>query len=253
MLLLFLKDISQEQDLPRVSKGPAVLDWLSGPLKLRRILTACCSLFPPLSSSVPQHFCPFCQVPQTSASSTPTLVFRNVSGKSLWPEWLSPPKIYSPLLVFSQQNTSPQQKYIYWLQTLATTTILCLHCPFHCTRLYQSLRRGLIEPDLIFLLSVHYFAFRDCSPGLFHLVSIEDMFSSNHYTISYFFSWDFPTGPCTSFPLNSFLKKIQRNLCPKKKTKKSNNRSSNQTIPTKQNGEEPTQKNTMNSIQEHNS
>lgn len=105
---------------------------------------------------------------------------------------------------------------------MTTTQILIrLYCPFHCTRLYQCLRRGLIVHDSIFLLSVHHFAFSDHSPGLFHLVSVEDKFSSSHpMTSSYSFSWDFPTRPYTfpPPPPNSFLKKIQRNLCPKNKT-----------------------------------
>lgn len=71
-------------------------------------------------SSVPQHFCPFCQVPQTSASSTPALLLKNVSGKNLG--WLSPSETYSSLFGSHPSRAPPRTKKsldcsFYWYQS----------------------------------------------------------------------------------------------------------------------------------------
>lgn len=100
---------------------------------------------PSPNSTVPQHFCPLCQVPQTSASSTPALVLKNVSGKSLWPEWLSPPETYSSLF-WSRPSRTPLPAQISCWTAISSDLnskifFAFLHFPFHCTRLWQSLKK----------------------------------------------------------------------------------------------------------------
>lgn len=83
---------------------------------------------PSPNSSVPQHFCPLCQVPQTSASSTPALVLKNVSGKSLWPEWFSPPQTYSSLFWSPPSRTPLPAQTTCWtaISSDLNSVLLCL-------------------------------------------------------------------------------------------------------------------------------
>lgn len=68
-----------------------------------------------------------------------------------------------------------QHKYLTATPSDLNSDLCYLYLPpFHCTRLYQYLKRELTEDALIFLLSVYLFAFHDCPQVLFHLVSIVD-------------------------------------------------------------------------------
>lgn len=75
-------------------------------------------------SSMPQHFCPLCQVPQTSASSTPARGLKNVSGKNL--EWLSLSETYSSLFWSHPSRTPLPAQRSLWTAVFTDTNLLCL-------------------------------------------------------------------------------------------------------------------------------
>lgn len=152
---------------------------------------------PSPNSSVPQHFCLLCQVPQTSASSTPALMLKNVFGKSLWPEWLSPPQTYSSLFWSRPSRTPlPAQRSLWTSIPMTSIQIFAFLCfPFHCTRLWQSLKRSLTVSDSVFPLSV-YPCLQWLPPSLFHILSaagaqVSHLFSSSQPMTT---SWTSPLG-----------------------------------------------------------
>lgn len=130
--------ISPGWGLSRISKGQTTLHLLSS--THFHSADSHCMLLPPSLSpncSVPQHFCLLCQVPQTSASSALAPVLKNVSGKSLWLEWLSPPETYSSLF-WSFPSTTPLPSQVSGLKSLVTSgqpLFVFLYFPFHCSRL----------------------------------------------------------------------------------------------------------------------
>lgn len=108
--------ISQGQDLPSFSKGQKLYICSQAPPSI--------APSPSSRSSVPQHFCLHCQVPQTSASSTPALALKNVSGKNL--EWLSPSETYSSLFWSHPIRTPLPAQRSLWTAVFSDTNLLCL-------------------------------------------------------------------------------------------------------------------------------
>lgn len=191
-----LNHISHRQDLPSISKRQTTLHLFSS------TSLHCCMLLSPSSrSSVPQHFCPLCQVPQTSASSIPPFVLKNVASKNL--EWLSPSETYSSLFWSHPRRTPLPAQGSLWIAVFSDVNLLCL--PLLSFSLHRAVAISQKQLNRAWLgLSSVYLCLQRLPPSLFHMVStagaqISHLFSSSQSMTT---SWTSPSGSgCVLFTL----------------------------------------------------
>lgn len=149
-------------------------------------------------SSMPQHFCPLCQVPQTSASPTPALGLKNVSGKNL--EWLSPSETYSSFFWSHPSRTPLPAQRSLWTAVFTDTNLLCL--PLLSFSLHRAVAISQKQLNRARLdLSSVYLCRQQFPPTLFHMVStaggqISHLFSSSQFLTT---SWTSPSGSAAFF------------------------------------------------------
>lgn len=159
LLLLLLIDISQEQGLPRISKGQTILHLLSSPPPPNAV-DSHCMLTPPSPSQL------FCASTFLSTLPSPSNICFlhpcSCAQECLWQKPVTrmafPTRnLFSPLLVLSQQNTSPNtSKFLdcspLWLQlrsSLPLSTTLSLHKTVSVSQ--KRLDRGWLDLPLICL------------------------------------------------------------------------------------------------------
>lgn len=183
--------ISQGQGLPSFSKGQKLYICSQAPPSI--------APSPSLRFSVPQHFCPHCQVPQTSASSTPALRLKNVSGKNL--EWLSPSEIYSSLFWSHPSRTPLPAQRSLWTAVLSDTNLFCLPLLSFSLHRAVAIAQKQLNRAWLDLSSVYLFRQR-LPPRLFHMVStvgvqISHLFFSSSQSLTT--SWTSPSGSVAFF------------------------------------------------------
>lgn len=177
LLLLLLIDISQEQSQPQISKGQIILHLLSSPPSPNAV-DSHCILLPPSPSQL------LCASTFLSTLPSPSNICFlhpcSCAQECLWQKPVTrmafPTRnLFSPLLVLSQQNTSPNTNT--WLQPLVTWThifVTFIYHPFTAQDCISISKENWQRMTWIFLLPVYLFAFHDCPQVLFHLVSIVD-------------------------------------------------------------------------------